>query len=381
LPLGKLSVTFKQGTTSCGGPGLYRHCLTGSNPGGTNGLGACTVDADCGTTGTPDCQNTPIAGPAAPLSGQVKDANGTKLADLGAGCLYFGGGRGTNVPGGQIPVGSQTILDVTAANGSVLTLGPSVGTSKVNCSLAGGPGLMCFDGAHFGTACTTPGVDPACGNLAAACNPVPNCYFGPPLPIPNPVNAATNTCVVNVVDNLPGTTTPPGGTADTATGELTLGVGLRSHVYLTASAFGATTPCPRCLNGVCNGGKRANLPCVSGGSANTSVDCLPNDNTWAAPLPIALNPLTTETASKASSPTGGFCPGQKGLSPGAFGIRLARTIAETGTRATGGFSTTAHQVIIGSTFCIGSVNGTIDAAGDLPGPGGFSLVADVTLVP
>src|SRR5262249_37411941 len=158
----------------------------------------------------------------------------------------------------------------------------------------------CWDGVHFGAPCTTPGVDAACGGalVGPACNPGANCYFGSPLPIPNPSNAAANTCVVNGGDTPPGATTPPRGTAGTGTGELTLAVGLRSHVYLTASNFGATTPCPRCLAGVCNAGKRQGLPCVSGGSADTSVDCLPTDNLWAAPLPIALNPLTTETTNK-----------------------------------------------------------------------------------
>src|SRR5262249_5484972 len=235
-------------------------------------------------------------------------------------------------------------------NGSAVTLSTSAGTCNVACSLAGGPALRGWGGAHFGTPCTTPGVDAAaCGAFSGpSCNPVPNCFFGPPLPIPNPVNPATNTCVINVVDTLPGTTTPPGGTADTATGLLKLDVGLRSHVYLTASAFGVTTPCPRCLNGVCSGGKRAGLPCTSGGSANTSVDCLPLDNTWAAPLPIALSPLTTETASKPALANGTFCPGQKTLSVGAFGVRLAHTIEEIGTRAPGGITTSAHQVTIGS---------------------------------
>src|SRR5262245_11199309 len=104
----------------------------------------------------------------------------------------------------------MTASDATIRAGKVLlSSSPNAGTSRTDCSLAGGPGLMCWDSGHFGVTCTTPGVDPPCGNIAAACNAVPNCYFGPPLPIPNPVNAATNTCVINVVDELPGTTTPP----------------------------------------------------------------------------------------------------------------------------------------------------------------------------
>src|SRR5262249_14687269 len=227
-------------------------------------------------------------------------------------------------------------LGVTGANGSIPTLGPSPGPSKLDCSLAGGPALKCWDNAHIDVPCTTLGTDAACGNVTNACNPVANCYFGPPLPIPNPSNRTTQTCVVNVMDNLPGTATPPGGTADTGSGSVTLDVGLLWHAYLPAQSLGADTPCPRCITNVCNGGKRSGLACVSGGSAGTSVDCLPNDNQWAAPLPIALSPLTTGSAPKQSQANGSFCPAQAGLSPGAFGVKLARRIVETGTPAAGG---------------------------------------------
>jgi hypothetical protein len=133
---------------------------------------------------------------------------------------------------------------------------------------------------------------------------------------------------------------------------------------------------------VCSGGARANLPCTVGGSLNTSVDCLPSSNAWQAALAISLNPLTTETASISSDATGKFCPGQGALSPGAFGVKLARQISVTGTRAAGGFGTTPHQMVIGTPFCIASTgSGTIDSAGDLAGPGAFSLVGDVSLLP
>src|SRR5262245_48925436 len=72
LPLGKLRVTFKQGTTSCGGAGLYQHCFTGNKLGGTNGLGACTVDADCGNVGTPNGSDAGTAA-RAPMGGEVLD--------------------------------------------------------------------------------------------------------------------------------------------------------------------------------------------------------------------------------------------------------------------------------------------------------------------
>src|SRR5262249_48788536 len=93
----KLRLSLTAGTTSCGDAGLYQHCLSGNNLGGTNGLGACTLATDCGTSGTPNC-STPRTGASPPFAGQLNNAAATKLVDLGAGCLYFGGGNGINVP-------------------------------------------------------------------------------------------------------------------------------------------------------------------------------------------------------------------------------------------------------------------------------------------
>src|SRR5262249_40145360 len=97
----KLRLSLKQGTTDCGQAGLDSHCTSGDNLGGTDGLGACTVNSDCGTV-TPTCITR--SGAASPFAGQLNDGAATKLTDLGAGCLYSGGGGGINVPGVQIPI-------------------------------------------------------------------------------------------------------------------------------------------------------------------------------------------------------------------------------------------------------------------------------------
>src|SRR5262249_43492443 len=162
----------------------------------------------------------------------------------------------------------------------------------------------CFDGAHAGITCSGLEPDPACGNVAKSCNATPHCYFGPPLPIPNPVNSATNICVLNVID------TAPSGTANAGTGAISINMTLRSHAYLTATKYGATTSCPRCIGGVCNAGPRAGLACTVGSpTTQTSIDCLPNAGEWAGPLAIFL-PLTTGTGNLASDVNGDFCPGQ-----------------------------------------------------------------------
>src|SRR5262249_15254323 len=152
-----------------------------------------------------------------------------------------------------------------------------------SCTAPAGPTFQCFDGVHAGIACSGLEPDPACGNVPKACNATPHCYFGPPLTIPNPVNPATNTCVLNVID------TAPSGTADVGSGAVTISMSLRSHVYLTASNYGATTSCPRCLLTVggfkCNAGARAGQPCTVGSpTTQTSTDCLPNVGEWAGPL-------------------------------------------------------------------------------------------------
>src|SRR5207237_6225829 len=102
----KLSFTVSPGTTSCGPAGL--------------------------TAG----------GAAAPTSGQLfsDTACSTAVAtgQLGLGCLYFGGGGATNVPGGGIPDGSTSILNVRDSN-----LGGAGPGDPTTCTAAAGPDTRC----------------------------------------------------------------------------------------------------------------------------------------------------------------------------------------------------------------------------------------------
>ncbi len=329
-------------------------------------------------------------------------------SQLGKGCLYFGGGSNINVPGAQIPVGSDSYFGIVSQAGSVLTIGPSNGTGakpQDNCSNPAGPTKVCVDGTHFNAACTT---DANCGSIPFACQLVGNCYFGPPLPLVNPTNLALSTCVVNLFDTV------PSGTIDTAaSGPANLSVGLQSRVYLVESSVLGNQPCPVCNAGLCSRGMRAGLSCTSIASGLTSTDCLPGvSSTFQTTLPIGFAPLTTGTvnwqdtrcASSVSCPspscafkhcfsdadcnnvagacTGAgaalFCPGQTNPKRGAFGKLTASRIIENG--ASGAAIPTCGSTAtreLGSVFCIGSVGPTIDPVAGLPGPGAINLVTSM----
>jgi hypothetical protein len=193
----------------------------------------------------------------------------------------------------------------------------------------------------------------------------------------NPASQGLQTCVINVID------TAPSGSANTAAnGTVSLSLSLRSHVYLTGLAYGATTPCPRCIGGLCSGGQRSGLACTAGSPTSlTSIDCPPLSSQWVAPLAISFT-LSSNTSNLASS-TGLFCPGQQ-TGPthvGAFGVGLARDIVLNGIPSPAGLNGSPHQATLGGPFCIPGVNLALNGTSDLPGPGGLSLVTDITLLP
>lgn len=210
-----------------------------------------------------------------------------------------------------------------------------------------------------GPACTVGPVSPA--TAAYDCSNT-GCLFGTPLPISN---AGLSVCVTNTFS------APVSGTLNTASGAVTMNFQLNSATVLTGNP---TQPCPRC--GVSVGGAACSgsvaSPCtgVCDGSPNQGAACTtknPNGLTNACPAPnvsvgssrcfrgannnnvcttgadcpggscalfigdiaIALNPLTTATASL-SSATGLFCPGQTATQRGAFKTDICRTGANTG---------------------------------------------------
>ena len=334
--------------------------------------------SNCGGAGLPAASP-----PAAPLSGQILDGTNVKLSDLGLGCLYFGGGKNTSIPGGIIPTGSVTFFRITAQNGNALTLGGASGPPS-SCTKGAGPNKHCIKG-EAGTdglgACTS---DANCLNHGGSCVLDANCFFGPPLSIPNPALVGTSTCVINVIQN------DVTGTGDVAVGSASVAMTLASRVYLTGSSYDdATTTtvieaCPRCINGTCNKGANQAKSCSTTAPNLVSLDCPPLASQFLATLPIALNPFTTG-ATSITNATGVFCPAQitspsSSLNTGALGRTTARTVKESGTPAGNITDHAKHNGALGSTFCIPATgNQLIDPVAGLPGPGALSVAGTLQL--
>ncbi|MGH7895103.1 MAG: hypothetical protein ACREQL_10565, partial [Candidatus Binatia bacterium] len=297
-----------------------------------------TTTLPAGTT-VLDFTTTPGIG----VCGTSRDGASGVIQDLGCGTLNLGGGA-SSVPEGPIPDGATSRFVVTSCSGSNCTLAPT-----------GGPA---------GTIeCTNTG-----------------CNFGPPLPIPN---AGLSTCIVNTFAS------PGGGTVNTATGALSLGVPLASHVFVTGNE---AQPCPRCSAagtpsspgvGTCDRGASAGVACVSTNSQGLASDCLPggtDSSSDLGSLAVDLTPVITGTASDAD-PLGLFCPGQTaGGGEGCFGSTACRSFSQTGIPAGPLAPDTPQPVTLASAFCIPATgNLLIDGAASLPGPGAASLAGTVTL--
>src|SRR5262245_12809609 len=189
-------------------------------PGGGGGTGGPSLSFTT-AVGTANCGGAGLASPAAaPASGELDSdtAGSTKIADLGLGCLYFGGGGGTVVPPGRIPDGARSVL---AVSGSTLSAG--AGTGPTDCTRGAGPARKCANN-NSEASCSGDGD---CGGAAGSCALAANCFFGPPLPImsPNPFGSLT-TCVLNVVE------TAASGTVDTATGDSKVPLPLYSPLHI-----------------------------------------------------------------------------------------------------------------------------------------------------
>lgn len=333
--------------------------------------------------GTNNCGGAGLATPPAmPLSGSLLDGTNTKIADLGLGCLYFGGGKNTNVPGGIIPTGSTTFFRIISQNGNAVILGGADGP-RTSCTKGAGPNKHCIKG-EAGTdgmgACTS---DANCANHVGSCVLDANCFFGSPLSIPNPNVAGTSTCVINVIQN------DVLGTGDLVVGSAAVAMTLASRVYLTGTAFDdSTTPiieaCPRCLSGTCNKGANAGKQCVTTAPNLVSLDCPPLATQFLATLPIALNPFST-APTQIQNATGVFCPNQvtapsSSLNTGALGKTTARTVKEAGSPAGNITDHLPHTAALGSTFCIPATgNQLIDPVAGLPGPGALSVTGQLVL--
>ena len=389
------------------------------------------------TAGTTSCGGAGFSPPASPpFSGAIDSdtACSVLIDDLGSACLYFGGGNASN--GDYLPVttpaGATSYLDL-GCPGQLIA---SNGTGKLDCTKGSGPasecvnagtcvggpspGATCFSRQDCNTACTGAGTPAACCTFAGggdcpctgpnphksctsdmdcggafppagACQPVGNCFFGPPLAIPYPPAGAVSLCVINVI------ATDASGTGDPTTGAASVDIPLNSRVYLTGNG---TAPCPQCNCGTppcsgsgatgCNAGPNAGGACsttaTTGNPAteNTTHDCPPQEGggRFNGALSVDLNPLTTGSVSVTSA-TGFFCTGQDILShAGAFGQPDTRCITETGMEAgdlTDGMPHAAREATV---FCIPATgNGTVNVVVDLAGPGATSLPGIAQIVP
>jgi hypothetical protein len=320
VPVGSVTVTIEAGSPDCGGPGL-------------------------------------VPSPQPPFAGQVNNIDSTKRADLGLGCLYFGGSGALAFPPAQIPDGGESVLDVAGIQLPLsLTLQASAGNGPADCTLGAGPDMRCANGGlgTDGMGLCTSSTD--CGG-AGTCLPEPNCYFGPPIPVPA---GATSVCIVNAIAS------DACGVADLSANTTTAYVNLSSRIYLTSDN---ASPCPRCVASICTAGKRAGMACTGGvGSKGTTIECPPSDGQFTGALAVALAPVSTGSSSL-NHPIGDFCPDQR--SPGAFGGEASAVIVS-GSPLGGGpglFSSTLAGV-----FCLPSTGvPLIDAVGDLPGPGAVSV--------
>jgi hypothetical protein len=325
--------------------------------------GAVAFSIDPGTTDCGGIQLNP--GPVAPFSGQIDDGDGTKVRDLGLGCLYLGGPFNGLAPA-SIPDGTTSLLNVSSASGALLLLSSSDGTGPTDCTRGAGPGKHCSNGA-LGTdgngACDT---DADCPGALGACNADANCYFGAPVPIPADPEVLS-TCALNVI------ATDACGSADLLTQTSSLSVAVNALLFRTGNA---AAPCPQCVGGTCTAGQRMGLACSEGiSSQGTTIECPPSDFEFLARLPITLAPLTTGTSTM-TDPDGLFCDGQ--THAGAFGQPDARTITQTGTPLAGG--ATLFETALAGNFCVPKTNGIlIDTAVDLPGPGSVSVTGTLAV--
>ena len=370
--------------------------------------------AGSATTSTSSTTTTTIGGPCCNSAvfhsfgtyaggadcGDVLNASGAKTIDLSCGGLYFGGG-GASVPlPALLPDLNNYVTEITACAGQLATLGPAT-------SIDTGDNTNCTD---------------------------VGCFFGAPLAIPNPGTTPTSTCVLNLV------ATAGTGTLDCNTGAQTLDIPLGSVIYLTgdtatdpSSTIAGIQPCPLCSGTTCIGGPNNGMSCTPDTTAlnasyPTSHDCPPDPMFDIGTLPIAFS-LTSGsvswTGTVAANDTGGtwsvqnrvfsgYCrdadatgafqnPAQRcwengaavgpacggtfesceQRSNGAFGPGGGnnKTIVEIGSPQTGIFFGPAPGTLV-SIFSIPlTFDPTVDAVGDLPGPGAVSLPGNGVLCP
>ena len=373
---------------SCGGGGT----TTTSSTVGTSSTTSSTFGPCCGGF----THGVFTSGVNGGTCGVVKNFNGTNYTSVLCGGLYTGGGE-NGYPLPEItPDLGQSVVELTSCAVQTATVGPTTSTdtgSNLNCSS-------------------------------------PGCLFGGPLPIINPAALPTSICVLNIV------TTGASGTVECGLGEQTITLPLDSHLFLTGDTatdpgdtIPGTQPCPLCSSGSCIGGPNDGLPCTPGNTDQggtlaqypSSHDCPPDPMLNVGTIPVNLLLSTGSlswTGTVATNDTGntvsaqsrvfcGYCRDKNGTTAfeqpfkqcwengvsqgsactepfesceqrdhGAFGPagQAVKTITVQGTPAGNTFDGASHPAKVAGIFCIPpTFDPTVDASGNLPGPGATAL--------
>jgi hypothetical protein len=323
--------------------------------------------------------------------GDIRNQSGTLFANVACAGLYTGGG-GNSVP---LPLGvpdlGKAVTAITSCTGPAANIGAT--TSTQTGSIRN---------------CTAPG-----------------CFFGAPLAVPNPGTPPTSVCVTNTVSSA------PSGTVDCSTGATNISLPLSSILYLTGDTatdpmgtIAGVQPCPLCSAGTCIGGPNNGMSCTNGTTAinsayPTSHDCPPDETFNIGTLPIAFglssgtitweavpglggstqarvfsgycrdaddtgafespavhcleNGMTSGGDLAACDPMGVFEACEQ-RNQGAFGPAGGgnKTITAIGSAASilGG---PAAATLVSIFSVPPTFNATVDAAGDLPGPGAVAI--------
>ena len=247
-------------------------------------------------------------------SGSCGSITGGSINDIACGGLYFGGGLDAVPLPIIVPDFAQpTKFRVDSCSGTTLTVGATTAADVGN-----------------DRSCTSAG-----------------CFFGPPLPVPNPLSTPTSTCLYNVAAE------DAQGTLACDTGDAMLSLPLFTGVFLTGDLLpnrcqGGSNPggrctastqatdcpgggtcqpdndiqaCPICnpVTNVCNGGMDNGMTCVPGSTQSitgrfpTSHDCRVSTVVKLGDLDVRLD-LTTGTDSDTAALSGtqqrvfcGFC--------------------------------------------------------------------------
>lgn len=300
--------------------------------------------------------------PAPPFVGALYGAatGGDLLAELGAGCTYFGGGAAASYPAVPTAAGSTYAFETTICDTGELRMTSAGEPDGAQCGHGPAPFKICLTDQRRRCAVDTdcPSTNPG------VCTEAPRCFAG----TPQGFHTIIDVCLVTVVAE------DSTAVIDPVAGDLTIDTSLRTLVY---SSYGDPSPCPRCVDGKCNKGARQGLSCAESTSPEeTSLDCPPSGFF----LTVAPQPQTFSTRPRSwSAPDGLFCAGQR--SPGAFGNPAARRIELTEGPAGDLRDGQLHAASLLDLSCVPATGQPeIDALSDFPGPQALSIAGAVRLL-